>query len=270
MTSWLDQITPLPITRPSTVHGYANGELPPAVLVEIDVNKAKLIQPVAAAYKAMKGAAAADGIELRPTSAADGYRSYIQQATTFRFRYVDTGEDGRLPRPTNDAKRWNGDVAGQPATWWDKRDDKADAAVPGTSNHGWACAVDIANAGVPARLAWLEQHARSFGFMWENPRENWHLTYVEGDNVPPALRPPPEEDDAVKFRILVIEDGGGAAILLNGQVGQWLDPQRYNEFHYFFPHIVDERAAKSWCKNVVLTGPVPPGMAVSDFWQVAS
>jgi hypothetical protein len=205
---WREQMADLPITRPSTVVGYANGEIHSSVLVQVDPNRARLIEPVARAYLAMKGQALEDGVTLNVTSAADGYRSYAVQETTFRIRYMDTGIDSNRPRPTSDSKAWN-------FTWWDKRDGYADAAVPGRSNHGWACAVDIANAGNPSRLAWLELYAARYGFLWENPTENWHLTYVMGDEIPEALRSD-EEDDDVKYLHVICAGRPEAIVALDG------------------------------------------------------
>jgi hypothetical protein len=55
------------------------------------------------------------------------------------------------------------------------------------SNHGWALAVDVANAS-GARLAWLEANALSFGWSWELvPEEPWHIRYYTGDAIPAAV-----------------------------------------------------------------------------------
>ncbi len=61
------------------------------------------------------------------------------------------------------------------------------AAVPGTSNHGWALAVDLCGgvnvAGTP-QWTWMTQHAADFGFVnpdWAQPGgekpEPWHWEY---------------------------------------------------------------------------------------------
>jgi hypothetical protein len=52
------------------------------------------------------------------------------------------------------------------------------AAYPGTSNHGWAIAVDI-----PYRdaQAWLRRNAHRYGWSWDEGKrvgEPWHWTYV--------------------------------------------------------------------------------------------
>lgn len=277
MAAWYDQITKLPIKRPSSTAPFSNGEIPLSVLVEVEEwgqpdavkDGPKLIEPVAKAWLAMKNHAWNDGIIINVSSPADAYRTYAQQVTTFRFRYVDTGIPTTEPRPTSDSKRWDGDE-NRPATWWDKHNNVADAAVPGTSNHGWACAVDVASAGVPARLAWLEAWARHYGFMWENRTENWHLTYVEGDALPPAFQPVnppiPSEDD--EMRIITLTDKADASFLLTGQMASWLDPARYNGY-IFLNGIQPERyLASQVTSNWVLTGTIPPGLTKNDFWKV--
>jgi hypothetical protein len=209
---------------PSVTSGHSNGQLPDNLLVAVDPNGARLLEVVAKAYNTMKWNAAVDGIELRPSSGGDGYRSYDRQVTAFQIRYRRTTVPATSPRPTSDAKRWQG-------VWWDKVDGFADSATPGTSNHGWGCAVDIANAGSTARLQWLEGNAAWHGFLWENPTENWHLTYVYADKAPPALEPvappPPglpvlkrgDSGDYVLWAQTLLRDRAGQNITVDGQFG---------------------------------------------------
>ena len=54
------------------------------------------------------------------------------------------------------------------------------AAIPGTSNHGWGRAIDIAgyNSG---DLLWLEANAARYGWSWKTGQasgEAWHYEYV--------------------------------------------------------------------------------------------
>jgi len=57
------------------------------------------------------------------------------------------------------------------------------AAYPGTSNHGWAVAVDF--TGLTARaLTWLKGNARRYGFLNDVSSENWHHTYQGGYDAP--------------------------------------------------------------------------------------
>lgn len=54
------------------------------------------------------------------------------------------------------------------------------AAVPGTSNHGWAIAVDCPS---PRAQAWIRKHGRRYGWSWDEGKrvgEVWHFRYVGG------------------------------------------------------------------------------------------
>jgi LAS superfamily LD-carboxypeptidase LdcB len=70
---------------------------------------------------------------------------------------------------------------------WYLKKGMAPMAVPGTSNHNWGIAIDIANAS-GKRLDWLLANAHRFGFSWELQSEPWHLRMVCGDNVPEAVK----------------------------------------------------------------------------------
>jgi LAS superfamily LD-carboxypeptidase LdcB len=82
---------------------------------------------------------------------------------------------------------------------WYLKKGMAPMAVPGTSNHNWGIAIDIANAS-GKRLDWLLANADKFGFSWELQSEPWHLRYVCGDAVPEAVKDwlanKPAEDNA--------------------------------------------------------------------------
>lgn len=157
------------VTRPSVLLNLTNGKLPDSALVAVPGGR--LVAPAARAYLAMLDAAEQDGIELKPTSSADTFRPYSVQERIFKERY-------RKGAASKDQRTWNGEKWG--------RVTGAAAAVPGTSNHGWGLAVDIANAS-GKRLEWLLKNAYRFGFSWELQSEPWHLRYVEGDKVPPAV-----------------------------------------------------------------------------------
>jgi hypothetical protein len=78
------------------------------------------------------------------------------------------------------------DYAGQVywRTWWCNVGKCGNAAVPGTSNHGWGKAIDIhdASGGLPttgAAYKWLKANAGRFGYI--NPiltNEAWHWEWV--------------------------------------------------------------------------------------------
>jgi LAS superfamily LD-carboxypeptidase LdcB len=110
------------------------------MLTLIGISQHRLWGPAAETFKAMRAAAAADGVAL---SVTDSYRPYDEQVDLARRKGLT--KDGG----------------------W--------AAVPGTSNHGWGLAID---ADVDANgLAWLNANGARFGWVMESTREPWHWQY---------------------------------------------------------------------------------------------
>ena len=85
------------------------------------------------------------------------------------------------------------------STYWRKKQNPngtwpTTVATPGTSNHGWGCADDLAEI-VNGRLVslrastreWLYRWAPEFGFALETTAELWHWHWICGDDIPPAL-----------------------------------------------------------------------------------
>ncbi len=165
------------VVLPAVLSGRTNGRLPTSVLVATPGRAGgpvvTLVEPAARGWRAMEAAAAAAGIILQATSAADSYRTYAVQESTFRARYTTSALEGRPSR------WWNG-------VRWYQKPGTAMAAVPGTSNHGLAIAVDVANAS-GARLTWLLANAERYGWSWELASEPWHIRYVAGDAIPAAV-----------------------------------------------------------------------------------
>ena len=153
------------------------GELDQSLLRTIE-GKGKLHHCAADAYEAMDAAANADGIDLSPTSQADTYRSLETQEYGFYQRYTDDPKPALMKQKPRIYKG---------KAWYLKKG-MAPLAVPGTSQHNYGVAIDIANAS-GARLEWLAKNAVSFGFSWEVlPSEPWHLRYVAGDDVPERVK----------------------------------------------------------------------------------
>lgn len=152
---------------------YDNGQAPASILATLAGQpEANLREDAASAWARARTQAQADkGITL---SVVGWYRSLSEQATIFNARY-DPRQTGS--GPYGDVRWWNGvryvRVTG------------AAAAVPGTSNHGWGTAVDVADFGTvgewddPRRVAtidilrhhgWTDDEGRDVG-------EPWHLVY---------------------------------------------------------------------------------------------
>jgi cell wall-associated NlpC family hydrolase len=128
--------------------GWGNGQIPGEALCALGVGRHALRCDAAASYAQMSTAfEAAFG---SPLCITDSYRSYASQVSAFH----------RKP---------------------------ALAAVPGTSNHGWALAVDLCGgihtAGTP-QWTWMTANAGRFGFVqpdWARPGnekpEPWHWEF---------------------------------------------------------------------------------------------
>lgn len=164
----------VPVKQPADLKGVAPGKLPDNLLKPVK-GGGKLHWRAANAWDAMVEAAKADGIELKPVSSGDTYRTFESQLAVFKQRYQKEAIDGAQTRTFEGVK-------------WYKKDPKlASLAAPGTSQHNSGLAVDVHTASGP-RLEWLIDNVRKFGFSWEVvPEEPWHLRYTEGDNPPQAV-----------------------------------------------------------------------------------
>jgi cell wall-associated NlpC family hydrolase len=139
---------PAPGSRSPEWGGWANGQIPSGALCELGVYRHALRCDAAASYRQLSSAYQA--AFRHPVCITDSYRSLGAQVTAFYTK---------------------------PAL----------AAVPGTSNHGWALAVDLCGginvSGTP-EWTWMTQNAGRFGFVqpaWAAPGgdkpEPWHWEY---------------------------------------------------------------------------------------------
>lgn len=165
----------VPVKMPADLKGVQPGRLPEHLLRPA-VGGGKLHWLAAAAWAAMVEKAKVDGVELKPTSSGDTYRTYDLQLTAFKQRYTKV-PNGNATR-TFEGKKW-----------YKKSPKLASLAAPGTSQHNSGLAVDVHTASEPKRLKWLIDNVKTFGFSWEVvPEEPWHLRYVCGDIPPTAVK----------------------------------------------------------------------------------
>jgi len=176
--------------KPQTLQGRTNGKLPDKILKQVGPS-GWLEVTAARAWAALVAAAARDGFALTWTYGGT-YRTYQQQHDLFMRRYTPDFVAGR--NTTASSRTFNG-------RRWYKLLGVAAAASPGTSNHGWALAIDCAldldlSDGVgpddatwigPA-LDWMLANVEQYGFSWELQSEPWHIRYVAGDDLPAAVR----------------------------------------------------------------------------------
>ena len=172
----------LPVQKvkiPSCLKGQKNGELSAGILKKCDVGSALMAEPAARAMKAMV-AAMSGSLSIEYTHVG-AYRTLKGQTDLFLSRYTTT------PLPGRPTKTWNG------VKYW-QLPKTAMAAVPGTSNHGWGLAIDLAEkingkaASIsPRSVKWLIKHAAQYGFCAEAQSEPWHWRYYAGDKTPEAV-----------------------------------------------------------------------------------
>jgi peptidoglycan hydrolase-like protein with peptidoglycan-binding domain len=167
-----------PAAIPGWVKQFGNGKIPVDRMLKVaPLGAGYLVPEAAAAWRNLQNAAKAGGFPLTMTGA---YRSYDQQVELFNQRYSTSDTGGGQ-------KVWNG------TRYW-LRPNMAMAATPGTSNHGWGCAVDVALGGYGAEaktvdasfLHWALGNAAANGWSWEVQSEPWHLRLTATSAAPQA------------------------------------------------------------------------------------
>ena len=155
----------------------ANGQIPDSELAPI--KNGRLRKECAAAWNALNVEARANGLELTPTGSKSSYRTLAQQQELYRLYLAG----GTL------------------------------AAVPGTSNHGWGHAVDLAT---PEMRALVDRIGARFGWskQWSDAQsEWWHIVYQAGhwtgDDPGPEAQPfqPPTLEEGDMITAVVKQNG---------------------------------------------------------------
>ena len=189
---------------------YENGRLPHSELAPIAGGQ--LTRAAAAAWNAMNVEARKDGLELRPTGSMSSYRTYAQQE--YLWGLYQSGR-GNL------------------------------AAFPGTSNHGWGLAVDLAT---PEMRQMLDRIGAKYGWskQWSDaPSEWWHIKYQpghytgpdpgpEGRPAPPPIPKPPEDTVAIcvatmqdgRFEVFVEDKSGQIWHAFQAKTGGWAGAEK--------------------------------------------
>jgi len=185
-----------PVTKPSTLNGLTNGQLPVAILALIGIGSAVMEKTAARAFRAMFFSLRKElGVILKEVG---DYRTFIEQLNLFLSRYKPVDFSTYNNTPSAHRKYWGAAaVYGYTSVYWIKKDfSYATAAVPGTSNHGWGLALDIAeeydddSAPDPIRdkvVLWIIANGDRFGICAELQSEKWHWRYYRGDAIPQAV-----------------------------------------------------------------------------------
>lgn len=209
----------VPVRLPSAAAAQHNGAIPQSLMASPDDRTGLawlLWHTVALQMRVMHFAARIEaGIRLSSTGR---YRTLYGQWTIFggnSARYEPcTYAQYVIALPLGRGKKWTAAARAQvaadllaqgyrvsipDATYWRKKlvngSWPATAAVPATSNHGFAGADDLAElstsgAVIPLTaftLQWLYANERRFGFAHETKKEPWHVHTIAGDTVPPEV-----------------------------------------------------------------------------------
>jgi hypothetical protein len=194
-----------PVWQPRSLSGDLNGSIPDAELVPIFGMADARVQMHSAAARSLTAFCQAfalgnGGKTLTFTSRYDVYRPYSAQVSGFVNRYEPCSLTLYSLTPSSRRKRWPDDARKpsqyQGKTYWRKKRNAdgsypATIATPGTSNHGWGLAIDLALgppgvAGSPltySAVEWMRRNVQRMGFSYESQSENWHIRLVVGDHI---------------------------------------------------------------------------------------
>ena len=255
-----------PVVMPADLATARNGRLEPPILVDVRVPRWGTVQMhrhLARVWAAFSSACFdATGYELTVTSRADAYRNIYRQRSTFLDRYEQCSQAQYLwAAQFGRGKVWKKGVDGAlDTTYWRKKQLPgggwpATAAVPGTSNHGWGLALDLAvfisPTAPPAYLAasrawpWVLANAARYGLSWEAQSETWHVRYYQGDNIPQAVidfewsnnPQPPGGPMSGEAKFVKIADSGvvvdTAVFIATGKTMVWVQSKAERQFHQF-------------------------------------
>jgi LAS superfamily LD-carboxypeptidase LdcB len=176
------------IQYPAVSNKYGNGNIPFTELHNAFNGGGYLTGMVYWQLALLVNAAKAAGFNLT-YSPGGCYRSYASQYSLFLKRYTQCSYATYLITASAKRKKW---VRNGSNTYWKLNAGMAMAAVPGTSNHGRAIAIDLALGDSPktckplttAAIHWLIWNVQRFGFSFEHQSEPWHLRYLYGDKAP--------------------------------------------------------------------------------------
>lgn len=195
-----------PVRMPACLAGQRNGSIDRHLLVRTNAPELLMVPPADRSFNALQAACEAEtGHRIRAVS---GYRTYYTQWWGFGgkgARYQPVSRAEWLLTPPSRRKEWpdatrrdfaarHPDLPIPDARWWVKINFgtllkpryRATSAVPETSNHGWAIALDVRS--IPnVVVAWLVANAWRYGFSAEIQSEPWHWRYFAGDDIPAAV-----------------------------------------------------------------------------------
>lgn len=182
----IDTVPTTTAVLPTAVKQAQNGRLPASLLRNFDGRGALAKLP---SYGMQALHIAAWGEQI------DGFGPRIDTRTVGRYRSFARQEQLLYERADPGAEK----IPGRPwyrfynGLWWSGKPGKAMVATPGTSNHGWGCADDVAeertgdnvaDAISDRQLTWMRDNAPDFGWGLETRKEPWHWHWIRGDVLP--------------------------------------------------------------------------------------
>ncbi|BDZ49302.1 hypothetical protein GCM10025867_15430 [Frondihabitans sucicola] len=146
--------------------GYPNGKIPLTSLSK--VSNGWLRPDAATAYNSL--ASAFKTKFKKPLSVTEGYRTYDTQKSIFTSRYTAHST------PQKKDVEWAG-------KYWVQKPHTSVAAVPGTSVHGWALAVDFGanvNKAGSTEKKWADANGPKYGWypIGNTFGEPWHFEFT--------------------------------------------------------------------------------------------
>lgn len=323
----------MPVRRPATIptalKGQSNGAISRDLLTQVDSRDGLtwLMADLAArSMKALHAAAAKRGLKLTSTGRGrtlsqqwgifGGGQARYQPATlttynntpSSRRRFwpkVDYSNNG-MPAPGRDTAAHLLGVEIPDTSYWVMKNFgtaaspqwPAMAAVPGTSNHGFWLADDLAKVdptGVKPYLSFnaadlqiLYELGPLYGFYWDTPSENWHVHWMNGDSltqatldyenppapvppepqpVPPTPEPPVSSDLVITIyklvdanaRFIALTTGKGVALFVEWS-GDGSDPKVLERLNeHIAAGATESTISIVDLENTTLVGPLPKG-----------
>jgi len=241
-----------------------------------------MVRPVAVAMRALHARAAQDGIHLATTGRGrtlqmqwdifGGRFARYQPCSLAEYAYAKLHKRHKL-WPTPDRNRIIVALGTQTvpipdASYWHKIVQPngrypLNSATPGTSNHGWNCADDLAERVngklvtlTPTTRQWLYAHILDYGFAWETVADPPHVAWYLGDETPPALRR--REMQTIRA------DNDYAVFTLAGCNTRWVQD---NNVRVALKPLTGDLIVlnKLAFAELCHTGPLPPGWSPTDF-----
>jgi lysozyme len=168
-------LTVLLVTIPAAASGYQNGHFPRSALAPVQSGQtapAYLLKgSVAASWNTMNLCATAQGVQLLP-----GPSSYTPAATAYRSYAVQVILRRQLGR---------------------------NAAIPGTSNHGLALAIDLRTL---AMRRWIDAHGAQFGWSKITSDASWEWWHLRANSTAQSFKRP---DPGGSYRFPNLRKGSG-------------------------------------------------------------